>query len=71
MRELEGFLKAALSKKASVKSKVLLGGGLLAGGAIIGAKAQQGLGRSQILQGDAYRRQARQRRLEQEGSLTG
>jgi hypothetical protein len=65
-RVLVGFLKAA-----GFKSKALLGGGLLVGGAVVGVKAQQGLGRSQILHGDAFRRQARQRRLEQEGSMAG
>jgi len=58
-------------KTSGLKSKLLLGGGLVIGGGVAGAKLQMGLGRSQILKGDAFRQQARQKRLELEGSMTG
>ena len=69
MRELEGFLKAALAKSGGLKTKLLVGGGLIGAGTIAGMKIEQGLGRSQILKGNAFRQQARQRQLERQGSF--
>ena len=71
MLELEGFLRAALEKRASVGSKLLFGGLLVGAGAVAGAKTQKALGSGQIMKGDAFRQQARQRMLERQGSLTG
>lgn len=56
-------------KTAGVPWKLVGMGGLVAGGAVAGAKAQKALGRGSILESDAYRTQVRQKQLQRQGSF--